>query len=182
MPAIAATGKALRIQLCSVAVKPRLGRYPKINGYHAPQMKNSSTIIRNSFERTDSFINLKLKTQNLKPITDRFLRFVAHMTQNDKPNLADRTFRFACDVVTFSRELSAESGVVRNIAWQLADAGTSVAANYEEAKASYSCREFAVKHCIVLKEARESRLWLRVIITCRLGTNEREATRLHQEF
>jgi len=77
--------------------------------------------------------------------------------------------------------LSAEPGVVRNIAWQLADAGTSVAANYEEAKASYSRREFAVKNCIVLKEARESRLWLRVIITCRLGTNEREATRLHQE-
>ena len=96
-------------------------------------------------------------------------------------DLRERTFGFARDIVVFCRELSAEPGVVRNIAWQLADAGTSVAANYEEAKAAYSRREFAVKNCIVLKEARESRLWLRIIITCRLGGNEHEAARLHQE-
>ena len=56
-----------------------------------------------------------------------------------------------------------------------------MAANSEEAKSGYSRREFAVKNCIVLKEARESRLWLRIIMTCRLGGNEREAARLHQE-
>jgi len=103
------------------------------------------------------------------------------MTQRHITNLSDRTFRFACDVVIFCRELSAEPGVVRNIAWQLADAGTSVAANYAEAKASYSRREFAVKNCIVLKEARESRLWLRLMIHCRLGPDEQEAARLHNE-
>jgi len=54
--------------------------------------------------------------------------------------------------------------VARHIAWQLADAGTSIAANYEEAKAAYSRRDFTAKNSIVLKEARESRLWLRVII------------------
>jgi len=53
--------------------------------------------------------------------------------------------------------------VARQIAWQLADAGTSIAANYEEAKAAYSRRDFTAKNSIVLKEARESRLWLRVI-------------------
>src|SRR5262249_33923947 len=42
-------------------------------------------------------------------------------------------------------------------------AGTSIAANYEEAKAAYSRRDFTAKRSIVLKEARESRLWLRVI-------------------
>ena len=36
------------------------------------------------------------------------------------------------------------------IAWQLADAGTSIAANYEEAKGSDSRREFAAKNAIVL--------------------------------
>ena len=106
---------------------------------------------------------------------------VVGMTEKPPTDLAERTFRFACDIVTFCRDLSAESGVVRNIAWQLADAGTSVAANYEEAKAAYSRREFAAKNCIVLKEARESRLWLRIITTCRLGTNKTEAARLHQE-
>ncbi|HMD35358.1 MAG TPA: four helix bundle protein [Vicinamibacterales bacterium] len=75
------------------------------------------------------------------------------MTQRYPSDLAERAFRFACDIVTFTRELSAEPGVVRNIAWQLSDAGTSVAANYEEAKAAYSRREFAVTNCISLKEA-----------------------------
>ena len=87
-----------------------------------------------------------------------------------KPHdLGERTFQFACQIVRFCRKLSAEPGVVRQIAWQLADAGTSIAANYEEAKGSYSRREFAVKNAIVLKEAREARLWLRVILACGLG-------------
>ena len=77
-------------------------------------------------------------------------------------------------------KLSAQPGVVRNIAWQLADAGTSVAANYEEAKGSYSRREFAAKSAIVLKEAREARLWLRVILACRLAS-EAEAGPLYDE-
>jgi len=60
-----------------------------------------------------------------------------------KEDLGERTFRFACDVLRYSRALSAESGVVRNVAWQLAAAATSSAANYQEAKAAYSRREFA---------------------------------------
>jgi four helix bundle protein len=84
-------------------------------------------------------------------------------------DLGERTFRFACDVVKYCRELSKEAGVVRNIAWQLSDAGTSAAANYQEAKAAYSRREFAAKNGIVLKELRESKLWLRVIVACELG-------------
>jgi four helix bundle protein len=84
-------------------------------------------------------------------------------------DLGERTFQFACQIVRFCRKLSAEPGVVRQIAWQLADAGTSIAANYEEAKGSYSRREFAAKNAIVLKEAREARLWLRVILACGLG-------------
>ena len=53
--------------------------------------------------------------------------------------------------------------MTRHIAWQLVSAGTSIAANYEEAKAAYSRRDFTSKSSIVLKEARESRLWLRVL-------------------
>lgn len=81
-------------------------------------------------------------------------------TQSD---LADRTFKFACAIVKFCLKLSAQPGIERRIAWQLADAGTSIAANYEEAKAAYSRREFRAKTSIVLKEARESRVWLRLI-------------------
>lgn len=95
-------------------------------------------------------------------------------------DLGERTFRFACEIVRFTRKLSSEPGVVRQIAWQLADAGTSIAANYEEAKGAYSRREFAAKNAIVLKEAREARVWLRLILACELAPTA-EAQPLHDE-
>jgi|SRR6185369_4097937 len=91
------------------------------------------------------------------------------MPQTRPYNLGDRTFRFACDVVTYCRELSKEPGVVRQISWQLSAAATSAAAQYQEAKAAYSRREFASKNSGVLKELREADLWLRIILTCELG-------------
>src|SRR6476646_5283297 len=103
---------------------------------------------------------------------------MADMARRD---LGERTFRFACDIVRFFRKLSPEPGVLRQIAWQLADAGTSVAANYEEAKGSYSRREYAAKNAIVLKEAREARLWLRIVVVCNLALDVEEARRLHRE-
>ncbi len=60
--------------------------------------------------------------------------------------------------------------MVRNIAWQLADAATSAGANLEEAKSAYSRRDFAAKNAISLKEMREALYWLRVIQRCRLAT------------
>lgn len=72
------------------------------------------------------------------------------MTTKPPYDLRERTFRFACRIVPFCRKLSAEPGVVRQIAWQLAAAGTSVAANYEEAKGA----------------------WLRLILECQLASEE----------
>src|SRR6266536_6621689 len=97
------------------------------------------------------------------------------MVQTPPRDLGERTFRFACDVVRYCRELSNEPGVVRHIAWQLSDAATSAAANYQEAKAAYSRREFAAKNSVSLKELRESDLWLRIIVTCELGPRETRA-------
>ena len=59
--------------------------------------------------------------------------------------------------------ISREPGVSRQIAWQLLRAGTSVGANAEEAKAAYSRRDFAAKTALVLREARETHYWLRLI-------------------
>lgn len=84
------------------------------------------------------------------------------MPQDNPRDLGERTFTFACDTVKYFRDLSKEPGVVRHIAWQLAAAATSAAANYQEAKAAYSRREFAAKTSLSLKEFRESDLWLRV--------------------
>ena len=85
------------------------------------------------------------------------------MAIDPQRDLADRTFKFAGAIVRFCTNLSAQGGVASRIAWQLVDAGTSIAANYEEAIAAYSRRDFMAKTSIILKEARESRLWLRVI-------------------
>jgi four helix bundle protein len=88
-------------------------------------------------------------------------------------DLRERVFEFVCAVVVFCRDLSRQSGVDRQIAWQLAAAATSVGSNLEEAKAAYSRREFAAKNAISLKEAREALYWLRVIQRCRLAPAER---------
>lgn len=102
------------------------------------------------------------------------------MSEQPPRDLGERTFRFACDVVRYSRQLSNEPGVVRHIASQLAEAATSAAANYQEAKAAYSRKEFAAKTSICLKELRESNLWLRVVLACEIGPRE-VATRLQIE-
>lgn len=87
-------------------------------------------------------------------------------------DLRERMFDFVCAVVLFCRELSKDPGVVRQIAWQLADAVTSAGSNLEEAKAAYSRRDFASKNSISLKEMRETLYWLRVIRRCGLADPE----------
>jgi hypothetical protein len=41
----------------SDAENPKLGKYPKIKGSQAPQMKNSSTIMRNNLKRIPEFMD-----------------------------------------------------------------------------------------------------------------------------
>ena len=52
----------------------------------------------------------------------------------------------------------------RNIAGQLVRCGTSPAPNYEEACAAESKKDFVHKVMIALKQLRESRCWIRLII------------------
>jgi len=91
------------------------------------------------------------------------------MPTSHPSDLRERVFEFVCGVVLFCRELSKEPGTVRQIAWQLAAAATSVGSNLEEAKAAYSRRDFAAKNAISLKEMRETLYWLRLILKCRLA-------------
>ena len=96
------------------------------------------------------------------------MRIVRFMATERKGDLRERIFAFACEVVKFTRRLSREPGVVRQIAWQLAAAATSAGANLEEAKSAYSRRDFAAKNSILLKEMRESLYWLRLTRRCDL--------------
>ena len=87
-------------------------------------------------------------------------------------DLCQRTFLFSCDIVAFCLVLSRQPGAHRQIAGQLLRAGTSVGANAEEAKAAFGRRDFAYRNSVVLREARESRFWLRVIAASKLSPQE----------
>lgn len=69
--------------------------------------------------------------------------------------------------------------VLRRLAFQLIDAAGSVGANVEESAAGQTKPDFIAKQCVALKEARESRFWLRVIAACDPPIAER--TRPHVE-
>ena len=109
--------------------------------------------------------------------------FVAHpneMQREGPQDIRERTFRFTCDVYDYCQQLVLLPGLPRRLGFQLFDAAASVGSNLEEAKAAYSRKEFAAKNAISLKECRESRYWLKVAETKRLG-NQGECARLLQE-
>jgi len=84
-------------------------------------------------------------------------------------DLRERTFRFACRIVTFCRKLSVGESLQRQIARQLIRSGTSIGANFEEAHGAHSRREFACKLSLVLREARETHYWLRLVVASDLA-------------
>ena len=84
-----------------------------------------------------------------------------------KQNLVDireRAFLFAVRIVKLCKFLEQNSNVSKNLIGQLLDAGTSVGANLEEAKAAQSRADFTHKNSISLKEAREANYWLKLIL------------------
>ncbi len=86
-----------------------------------------------------------------------------YQTKPQSPfDIKERTFLFSVRVVKLVRQLP------RNVAGleigrQLIRAGTSVGANVEEAQSGESKRDFVHKMGIAVKEARESRYWLRIV-------------------
>ena len=61
----------------------------------------------------------------------------------------------------------------RHVAGQLVRCGTSPAPNYEEACAAESRADFAHKLSICLKELRETRCWIRLIIKTEMLTQHK---------
>ena len=84
----------------------------------------------------------------------------------------ERAFRFTCKLFDFCDDLARTPGPARQIGNQLFDAGSSIGANLEESKASYSRRELASKSAISLKESREAKYWLRVATAKSLGKKD----------
>jgi four helix bundle protein len=74
-----------------------------------------------------------------------------------------RSELFACEIVAFCRAVAERGVILRRLACQLVDAGTSIGANLAESGGGQSKRDFIAKTYVALKESRESRYWLRVI-------------------
>ncbi|MBU0767168.1 four helix bundle protein [Patescibacteria group bacterium] len=80
----------------------------------------------------------------------------------------EKSFNFAEKIVHFCRYLQKKREYV--ISRQLLKSGTSIGANIEEAQFAESKKDFIHKMHISLKEARETRYWLRLIL--RSGTSK----------
>jgi four helix bundle protein len=88
-------------------------------------------------------------------------------------DIRERTFAFAVRIVKLCRRLEQSGRVSRTLVTQLLKAGTSVGANLEEAQGGQSKPDFITKNSISLKEARESKYWLRVIAaSCDIDPND----------
>jgi len=85
------------------------------------------------------------------------------MEQGSKPrDLEERTFRFAELVRAFVRQLPRTISNTEDVR-QLVRASGSVAANWVEADEALSKKDFLMRAKICRKEAKESRLFLRLI-------------------
>lgn len=86
-----------------------------------------------------------------------------------KFDLKDRILTFITSVITLTRKIPPDqtNQVLIN---QIIRSATSIGANYEEADAARSKKEFISIMGIVKKEAKETKYWLKVI---RLSNNKR---------
>jgi four helix bundle protein len=82
-------------------------------------------------------------------------------------DLEERLIRFAVRMIQLAETLP-RTITGRHIAGQLVKSGTSPAPNYGEAQGAESRSDFIHKMRICLKELRESRVWLKMIIQAEL--------------
>jgi len=94
-------------------------------------------------------------------------------------DLCERTFKFGVSITKMVRRLPRDVAGYE-IGRQVLRSGTSVGANTEEADAAESTDDFLHKLKIALKEAQETRFWLRNIRESELGAGK-EIDDLFQE-
>jgi len=79
-----------------------------------------------------------------------------------KTDLQDRLIDFAVRIITMAKALP-KSQIGNHVAGQIGRSGTSPAPNYAEARDAESRSDFIHKVKIVLKELRETHVWLLII-------------------
>ena len=93
--------------------------------------------------------------------------------KNKKYNLEKRLIDFAVRIINVVEALP-NTRAGNHIAGQLVRCGTSPAPNYGEAQSAESRNDFIHKIEIVLKELRETKVWLKIIQLKRLLKSTRE--------
>ncbi|MBX9737007.1 MAG: four helix bundle protein [Phycisphaerales bacterium] len=79
-----------------------------------------------------------------------------------KPDFLER-IEHCCDRVVLVAKALDDKGVSRRLSDQLLAAGTSIGANAFEADEAMSRKDFVKCLCIAVKEAKETRFWIRLI-------------------
>ena len=97
----------------------------------------------------------------------------------NQEELEKRTLEFAKNLIKALRKLP-KNQINHKVSGQVFSSGTSIGANYREATASESPKDFKHKISICKKEARETKHWLRMIAVARPELGD-EAKRLWQE-
>ena len=82
-------------------------------------------------------------------------------------DLEERLIDFAVRIIRMAESLP-ETKVANHIAGQLIRCGTSPAPNYGEAQSAESRADFIHKMKVCLKELRETRVWLLMIVRAKL--------------
>ena len=102
-------------------------------------------------------------------------------TQNSKRyDLEPRTFEFAKNVRTFVGKLNKSTANLED-GKQLIRSSGSIGANYIEANESLGKKDFIMRIKICLKEAKESRYWLRLLDTPQDSDIQKEQAKLEKE-
>ncbi len=83
-------------------------------------------------------------------------------SKKDKYNLEERTAEFGENVIDFCKEIN-KNTITRPLISQFIRSGTSIGANYMEANAASSKKDFRHKIYICKKEAQETKHWIRMI-------------------
>ncbi len=91
--------------------------------------------------------------------------------EKQSSKISERLLDYGAVIVKICSKLN-RTAVGRHIGGQLLRAGTSAGANYEEACGAQSRADFIHKLHIVLKELRESKYWLNLILRSGLLSGE----------
>ena len=94
-------------------------------------------------------------------------------------DLEERTAKFGEDIIVLCRSIEKDV-ITRPIISQVVRSGTSIGANYMEANAASSKKDFRNKIYICKKEAQETKHWLRMLAKCVPGKKD-EIRKLWQE-